>query len=110
MSDGVFAALSHPTRRAVLALLRARGAVSVGEIAEELGVVGPTLSGHLKVLRTADLVATERRGTTIRYVARMSVLESALAEFLRSLGVGAEDGVPPGEDGVSRGERGQAGG
>jgi DNA-binding transcriptional ArsR family regulator len=88
MSDGVFAALAHPTRRSVLSLLQRNGPMAVGSISRELGVVGPTLSGHLKVLRGADLVYTQRDGTTIRYVARMSVLESAVAELMGSMRVG----------------------
>ncbi|ADG76225.1 transcriptional regulator, ArsR family [Cellulomonas flavigena DSM 20109] len=88
MADGVFAALSHPTRRAVLRELARRDWMLVGELADALDVAGPTLSGHLRILREADLVVAERRGTTIRYSANASVVESAFAAFLHSLGVG----------------------
>jgi ArsR family transcriptional regulator len=93
MTDGVFAALAHPTRRAVLALLQRNGRMSVNDIAQELGVVGATLSGHLKVLRGADLVATQRQGTTIYYATNLSVLQGALAALMRTIGVaGLGDG------------------
>lgn len=92
MSDGVFAALANPTRRAVLTLLQRNGPMAVGDIAAALDVVGPTLSGHLKVLRDADLVDTRRQGTTIRYVTKMSVLEGAIAELMENMRLGARNG------------------
>ena len=65
--SSVFSALGHPTRRAVLAYLRDRDYVKVGDIAEAVGVAGSTLSGHLRVLREADLVVSRQRGTQVQY-------------------------------------------
>ncbi len=96
MTDGVFTALAHPTRRAVLALLQRNGPMPVGDIAQELGIVGPTLSGHLKILRDADLVAAQRQGTTIRYVTKLSVLEGALTDLMSGLRIGSSDTSPEG--------------
>lgn len=93
MSDGVFEALAHPTRRAVLTLLQRNGPTAVGDIVQQLGVVGPTLSGHLKVLRGANLVDAQRQGTTIRYVAKLSVLEGAIADLMGGMRIVAE--TPP---------------
>jgi len=70
--SSVFSALGHPTRRAVLAYLRDRDYVKVGDIAEAVGVAGSTLSGHLRVLREADLVVSRQRGTQVQY--RIEVL------------------------------------
>jgi DNA-binding transcriptional ArsR family regulator len=50
-----FAALSDPTRRAILARL-AEGEASVGELAEPFDLSLPTVSRHLKVLEQADLI------------------------------------------------------
>jgi len=61
MSD-VFDALAHPVRRKILKLLRKR-AMSAGELADGFDLAKPTLSGHFAVLKAADLVTTERRGT-----------------------------------------------
>ena len=80
MSD-VFDALAHPVRRQILKLLRTR-AMSAGEIAEHFDLAKPTLSGHFAALKSADLVQTERRGTTIIYHLNMSVLEEAAALLL----------------------------
>jgi DNA-binding transcriptional ArsR family regulator len=50
-----FAALSDPTRRAMLARL-AEGEASVGELAEPFALSLPTVSRHLKVLERANLI------------------------------------------------------
>ena len=84
MSD-VFEALAHPVRREILKLLRKR-AMSAGELAEHFAIAKPTLSGHFTVLKNADLVTTERQGTTIIYRLNMSVMEEALAAFMALAG------------------------
>jgi ArsR family transcriptional regulator, arsenate/arsenite/antimonite-responsive transcriptional repressor len=81
----VFEALAHPVRREILKLLRKR-AMSAGELAEHFAIAKPTLSGHFTVLKTADLVTTERQGTTIIYRLNMSVMEEALAAFIALTG------------------------
>ncbi|GAA0545691.1 DNA-binding transcriptional ArsR family regulator [Rhizomicrobium palustre] len=86
MSD-VFDALAHPVRREILKLLR-EGAMSAGDIATHFDLAKPTLSGHFTVLKTAGLVTTERRGTTILYRLNMSVMEEALAAMLSLMGEG----------------------
>ena len=80
MSD-VFNALSSPTRRQILSLLKARD-MTAGEIADQLSVSKSTLSGHFNVLKAADLVTTEREGTTITYSLNTSVVEELLASVV----------------------------
>ena len=82
----VFEALAHPVRREILKLLRKR-AMSAGELAEHFTIAKPTLSGHFTVLKNADLVRTERQGTTIIYRLNMSVMEEALAAFAALAGL-----------------------
>ncbi|MEX2501980.1 MAG: metalloregulator ArsR/SmtB family transcription factor [Trueperaceae bacterium] len=53
--DTVFAALAHPTRRAILGAL-ARGPASAGGLAGPFDVSLPAISRHLKVLERAELV------------------------------------------------------
>ena len=86
-----YAALSSPVRRQVLSLLRER-AMSAGEIAEQVSVSKPTLSGHLKVLKTADLVTVERKGATLLYRINLSVAEEALAGLIELFQLGSESG------------------
>jgi DNA-binding transcriptional ArsR family regulator len=55
-----FAALSDPTRRAILARL-AQGEATVNELAEPFDLRLPTVSKHLKVLQKAGLVTQSRK-------------------------------------------------
>ena len=57
--DRTFAALSDPTRRAILARL-AGGQASVTELAEPFEMSLPAVSKHLKVLERAGLIARGR--------------------------------------------------
>ena len=82
----VFEALAHPVRRDILKLLRKR-AMSAGEIAGHFPIAKATLSGHFNVLKSADLVSTERQGTTIIYRLNMSVMEEALGAFMSLAGL-----------------------
>ena len=66
MFDKTFKALSDPTRRQILELLR-RGPKSAGEISEQFGTSGATISHHLSVLKDAGLVSDEKRGKYIFY-------------------------------------------
>jgi DNA-binding transcriptional ArsR family regulator len=57
--DTAFAALSDPTRRAILARL-ALGETSVTELAKPFAMSLPAVSKHLKVLERAGLIARGR--------------------------------------------------
>ena len=53
--DGIFHALSDPTRRAILARLAA-GEANVAELMAPFALSQPTISKHLKVLESAGLI------------------------------------------------------
>ena len=57
--DLTFAALAHPTRRAILARL-ASGEASVTELAKPFAMSQPAISKHLKVLERAGLISGGR--------------------------------------------------
>jgi DNA-binding transcriptional ArsR family regulator len=62
MSDhlsSTFAALSDPTRRAILARL-SQGDLSVKELAEPFPITAPSMTKHLKVLERAGLIRRSR--------------------------------------------------
>lgn len=80
MFDKTFKALSDPTRRQILELLR-RGPKSAGEISEQFGTSGATISHHLSVLKDAGLVSDEKRGKYISYELNMSVVDEILGWF-----------------------------
>ena len=69
-----FKALSDPTRREILHLLR-DGAKTAGEIGSHFDMTGATVSHHLSVLRQAGLISDDRRGTYIYYELNLSVLD-----------------------------------
>ena len=98
--SSVFKALSDPTRRRVLQLLRA-GPMSAGEIAERFAVSKPTMSAHFAVLREAGLVHAEKAGKSVIYHLKLSVLEEALLGFVQSFGgaAAAREAEPPAETG-----------
>ena len=54
--DETFAALADPTRRAILARLKA-GEATVTELAEPFEMSQPAISKHLKVLERAGLIS-----------------------------------------------------
>jgi DNA-binding transcriptional ArsR family regulator len=63
---GLLKVLSNPDRLLILCYLSQREA-RVGELEEALGIVQPTLSQQLTVLRREKLVTTSREGKNIRY-------------------------------------------
>lgn len=92
MFDKTFKALSDPTRRRILELLRA-GPKSAGEISEQFDSTGATISHHLSVLRDAGLISDEKHGKYIIYELDTSVMQDLIAwaaSFAGGDGHGAE--------------------
>lgn len=90
-----FKALSDPTRREILALLR-DGDMTAGAIAENFAISKPSISHHLSALRQAELVNAERRGQEIVYSLNTTVFQDIVAYALGFLGEGGE-GTADGE-------------
>ena len=70
-------ALSDPTRREILQMLRS-GSKSAGEISEKFDITAAAVSRHLSVLKDADLIRDQRDGKFIIYTLNTSVLEDVL--------------------------------
>jgi len=85
--NNVFQALSDPTRREILRLLRKRE-MTAGEIAERFPLAKSTLSGHFNILKDAGLLVAEKNGTSIVYRLNVSVVEQTLAAVMDLLDVG----------------------
>ncbi len=77
--QSTFKALSDPNRREILELLKQRGTLPAGEIAEQFQMTQATVSHHLSILRDANLVYAEKKGKYIFYTLNMSVLEEILS-------------------------------
>ncbi len=83
----MFAALADPARLRLLGLLAAAesGEVCACDLVEPLGRSQPTVSHHLKVLREAGIVESDKRGTWVWY----RVVPERLAALCTAL-------IPPG--------------
>lgn len=70
-------ALSDPTRREILQMLR-EGSKTAGEISDKFDITAAAISRHLSVLKDADLIRDQRDGKFIIYTLNTSVLEDVL--------------------------------
>ena len=78
-------ALSDPTRREILKMLR-RGDRTAGEISERFDVSAPAISRHLAVLRDAELVLSRREGKFLYYslsTEPLEFLDDWIDEFIK---------------------------
>ena len=73
----VFQALAHPTRIAVVEILR-NGELSAGAMQEKLGVEQANLSQHLAILRGRQIVVSRKAGNQVFYSLRNPVLVEVL--------------------------------
>jgi ArsR family transcriptional regulator, repressor of sdpIR and other operons len=88
--DSAFKALSDPTRRDILRLLK-HGSRTSGEIAQHFDAAWPTVSRHLAVLRDADLVLSTRVGQQIVYELNTSVFQDVVEHLMSWLHPGGSD-------------------
>lgn len=77
----VFKALSDPTRRKILELLRDKE-LTAGEIADEFNISKPSISHHLTILKSCGLVIDERKGQNIIYNINMTVFQEVIRWFI----------------------------
>jgi ArsR family transcriptional regulator len=70
---GIFQALAHPTRIAIVELLR-DGEVPVGKLMEHLNVEQANASQHLAVLRAKGIVSNRKEGNQVFYRLRDPLL------------------------------------
>ncbi|MFH1502269.1 MAG: metalloregulator ArsR/SmtB family transcription factor [Candidatus Eisenbacteria bacterium] len=63
----MFKVLAVGTRLGIIEILKAHGPIGVSDIAEILGVTPAAVSQHLKLMRQAGLVTSERDGYRVPY-------------------------------------------
>ncbi len=80
--DAAFAALAHPTRRAIVEQLT-QGDLTVGEVARPFAMSRPAISRHLGVLERAGLVERIAEGRQNRCRFHAAPMEDAAAWMLR---------------------------
>ncbi|GAA2857899.1 metalloregulator ArsR/SmtB family transcription factor [Streptosporangium fragile] len=89
-----FKALADPVRLRLLSLIASfeGGQACVCDLTGPFDVSQPTISHHLKVLREAGLVGSERRGTWVYYW----VVPAAMNRLASLLQVPGQVSAPPG--------------
>lgn len=86
----IFSALGEPTRVHIMEILP-REAIcedmyNVIELAQELGLTQPTVSHHLKLLRTAGLVKCRRQCNSVYFYVNQSAVRAWLNEVGKRFG------------------------
>ena len=85
-----FKALSDPTRRKILKLLREED-LTAGQIADEFNISKPSISHHLNILKNAELVLWEKNGQNIYYSLNSTAVQEIMNWFFDFLERGDED-------------------
>lgn len=75
--NSTFKALSDPTRRQILDLLKERD-LTAGEISDHFQMSKPSISQHLKILKHAELIQDEKKGQYIIYSLNTTVFQDLL--------------------------------
>lgn len=70
-------ALSHPARILILRKLIKEGKCSVKQLKREVPLSGPTLSQHLRILLTMDIIHCEEQCPTVFYFFNHDLFETA---------------------------------
>lgn len=73
----IFQALAHPTRIAIIEVLR-EGELPAGAIIERLGLEQANASQHLSILRTKQIVSNRKEGNQVFYSVRDPLLIEVL--------------------------------
>ena len=63
----MFKALGDPVRLRLAALIASQPEICVCDLTPHFNQTGPTISHHLRILREAGLINSERRGTWVYY-------------------------------------------
>jgi ArsR family transcriptional regulator, arsenate/arsenite/antimonite-responsive transcriptional repressor len=82
---GLLKALSDPVRLRLMSMIAAADEACVCDLTGPFDVSQPTISHHLKVLRDAGWVDSERRGTWVYYRARQDALDKVGGLFTGTL-------------------------
>ena len=89
---GIFQALGHTTRIAIVEILR-DGELSAGEIQERLGIEQANVSQHLAILRNRQILVNRKEGNQVFYSLSSSVLVEVLDILRRYLQTQLKDTV-----------------
>lgn len=85
----VFKALADPTRREILQMLQAHN-MTAGDIAKAFNITAPSISHHLSILKSADLVSVERDGQNLIYSLNSTIMQEFIQQLLEFFQVGED--------------------
>ena len=85
----VWNAMADPTRRQILTMLQ-NGDMTAGEISEKFDISAATISHHLKILREAGLVTSEKEKQTITYRLNITVFQDFMKGIADVFGMKGE--------------------
>lgn len=88
----IFQALAHPTRIAIIEVLR-DGELPAGAIIERLGLEQANASQHLSILRTRQIVNSRKEGNQVFYSVRDPLLIEVLDIMRRYFQAHIEEAV-----------------
>ena len=88
----VFQALGHPTRIAIVEMLR-EGELSAGVLQERLGIEQANVSQHLATLRSRQILTNRKEGNQVFYSLRNPVLAEVLETMRRYIQANLKDAV-----------------
>lgn len=84
-NEKVFKAISDKSRRKIITLLKEND-LTAGEIAAHFEMTKPSISGHLNILKNADLIYSEKQGLYVKYFLNTSIFEEVLSYFIDLFG------------------------
>lgn len=86
VSSNLLRALAHPLRLKILAFIDSHKSINVNQIYIALSLDQSIVSQHLRVLREAELVVTERDGKFVHYSVDYARIEKAMKAIRNFLG------------------------
>jgi DNA-binding CsgD family transcriptional regulator/DNA-binding transcriptional ArsR family regulator len=84
---GIYRAINHSLRLQIIGIIHKAGAINVTPIIQQLKLEQSLISAHLKILRDAKIVKTEKKGNSVFYsinyqeIHRVSVLAEKLVPY-----------------------------
>jgi ArsR family transcriptional regulator len=83
-ASALLKAIADPVRLRLMSIIAASDETCVCELSGEFDVSQPTISHHLRVLREAGWVDSDRRGTWVYYRPRRDAIDAVGGIFARS--------------------------
>ena len=90
----IFKALSDATRKDIFRVLcdcEEEGGINVSDICEKFHFTQPTISHHLQILRSSDLVDTRKEGKNIYYYVKKEVVNDVFGNIMEMFHIEVEE-------------------